>query len=88
MLFIGFARVSNFSMVWYESQYYFSKHGLTTVDSVTIRKRQGKGVIYTSYLYASNVYELEYFYIKFPTKYWLRIWVDNQTDCIPHITKP
>jgi len=64
MLFIGFARISNFSMVWYESRYYFSKHGLTTVDSVTLRKRQGKDVIY-----ASNVYEMEYFYIKFPTKY-------------------
>jgi len=46
MLFIGFAGISNFSMVWYESQYYFSKHGLTTVDSVTIRKRHGKDVIY------------------------------------------
>lgn len=54
-LFIGFARVSNFSVVWYESWYYFSKHGLTTVDSVTIRKRQGKDVIYASYLYASNL---------------------------------
>jgi hypothetical protein len=45
MLFIGFSRVGNFSMVWYESQYYFSKHGLTTADSVTIWKRHGKDVI-------------------------------------------
>ena len=45
MLFIGFARVSNFSMVWYESRYYFSKRGLTTADSVTIRKGHGKDVI-------------------------------------------
>lgn len=69
MLFIGFSRVSNFSMVWYESWYYSSQHVLTIVDSVTIRKKHEKDVIYASYLYASNVYELEYFYFKFPSKY-------------------
>jgi hypothetical protein len=32
-----------------------------------------------SYWHMSNVYKLEYFYIKFLTKHWLQMWLDNQT---------